>query len=110
AVARMKRGEWPGAIYNDYVWGGYLIWELYPNRPVFIDGRAEVYYKSGAFDDEMTIHNVAWGWEQALDRRGVQVILTDKASSLAYTLQRSPGWRLAFAGGEGEVEAVYERA
>lgn len=107
AAARMKRGEWPGALYNDYVYGGYLIWELYPERPVFIDGRAEVYYPTRAFDDEMTIHYASPGWEEALDRRGVQVVLTDKAGSLASVLSYSPRWTRAF---DGEVEVVFTRA
>src|SRR5882672_2743386 len=33
----------PQPIYNEYVWGGYLIWRLYPDYRVYIDGRADVY-------------------------------------------------------------------
>jgi hypothetical protein len=29
-----------GNMYNDYTWGGYLIWRLGPEKKVFIDGRA----------------------------------------------------------------------
>jgi hypothetical protein len=42
-----------GRMYNDYDWGGYLIWKLYPSCQVFIDGRGlylEVYndyFKAG---------------------------------------------------------------
>ncbi|MDH4209650.1 MAG: hypothetical protein OEV76_12295, partial [Anaerolineae bacterium] len=32
-----------GKMYNLYHWGGYLIWRLYPEHKVFIDGRADVY-------------------------------------------------------------------
>ena len=28
-----------GNIFNDYDWGGYLIWRMYPTHQVFIDGR-----------------------------------------------------------------------
>jgi hypothetical protein len=30
----------PGPMYNFYTWGGFLIWRLYPQYKVFIDGRA----------------------------------------------------------------------
>lgn len=106
AVGFMKQGRWPGRLYNDYIWGGYLIWQLYPLRPVFIDGRAEVYYGTGAFDDEMTIHQIRDGWQGVLDRRGVEVVLTQSSGALAYALRRTPGWRLAFA---GPVETVFTR-
>jgi len=32
-----------GNMLNSYGFGGYLIWNLYPDRKVFIDGRNEVY-------------------------------------------------------------------
>lgn len=107
ACALMQEGHWPGRLYNDYIWGGYLIWRLYGSRPVFVDGRAEVYYPTKAFDDEMTIHRTEPGWDRALDRRGVEVILTQKSDSLARALRRHPSWKLAFT---GPVEVVYIRS
>ena len=32
-----------GAVLNDYNDGGYLIWQLYPEWPVTMDGRVDVY-------------------------------------------------------------------
>jgi hypothetical protein len=32
-----------GHMLNSYAFGGYLIWALYPERKIFIDGRNEVY-------------------------------------------------------------------
>lgn len=106
AAARLKQGEWPGRLYNDYVWGGYLIWHLYPQRKVFIDGRAEIYYRSGAFDSEITIHRVNRGWRRELDRWRIDVVLTNRNERLASALSMDPAWALAFT---GPVEAVFIR-
>jgi hypothetical protein len=106
AVQQMEQGAWPGRLYNDYVWGGYLLWKLYPKRKVFIDGRAEVYYASGAFDDEMVLHNAENGWQEVLDRRQIDVILTARNDTLANALNRSPDWQRVFM---GPAEAVYLR-
>ncbi len=106
AVREMERGAWPGRIYNDYIWGGYLIWRLYGKRPVFVDGRAEVYYPTRAFEDEMHIHNVQTGWDQVLDRRGVDVVLTSRTGYLAQSLSRHGAWMDAFT---GPVEKVFVR-
>jgi hypothetical protein len=38
AVEAVKKNGWQGPLYNDYGWGGYLIWAL--RMPVSIDGRA----------------------------------------------------------------------
>jgi hypothetical protein len=32
-----------GNIFNDYTYGGYVLYNVYPNLHVFIDGRADVY-------------------------------------------------------------------
>jgi len=43
AVRYLKTHRIEGNGFNLYEWGGYLIWEA-PQIPVFIDGRADVYY------------------------------------------------------------------
>lgn len=43
-IARFTRSAGlRGRMINSYDFGGYLIWKLYPERRVFIDGRNEVY-------------------------------------------------------------------
>src|SRR5205823_4809315 len=96
AAERLSRGEWPGRIYNDFTWGGYLIWKLYPRRQVFIDGRTEVHFDSGAFDDCITISELRSGWEKTLDRRRIEVVVTDRSGALAGEMLHLPGWRLVF--------------
>jgi len=32
-----------GNMFNDYTYGGYVLYAVYPNQKVFIDGRADVY-------------------------------------------------------------------
>jgi hypothetical protein len=39
AVSFIKRNAIGGRMFNDLRWGGYLIWRLYPEHKVFIDGR-----------------------------------------------------------------------
>jgi len=38
-----KKENLQGHLLNSYGFGGYLIWNLYPERRIFIDGRNEVY-------------------------------------------------------------------
>lgn len=39
----IKENKLEGNIFNDLGSGGYLIWRLFPDKKVFIDGRLEVY-------------------------------------------------------------------
>jgi hypothetical protein len=44
-VAFLKKYHLEGPIFNDYIIGGYLVWDLYPDYKVFIDPRGGLYNK-----------------------------------------------------------------
>jgi hypothetical protein len=39
ATEFLHKTQIKGHIFNEYDWGGYLIWKLYPRYQVFVDGR-----------------------------------------------------------------------
>ena len=43
AVTYIADHHLPPNILNDYTFGGYLIWRLYPAYQVYVDGRADLY-------------------------------------------------------------------
>ncbi|OGV92449.1 MAG: hypothetical protein A3K19_18680 [Lentisphaerae bacterium RIFOXYB12_FULL_65_16] len=43
AVAYLREHGWKGRLFNDFNWGGYLIFQLGPETPVFMDQRLEVH-------------------------------------------------------------------
>lgn len=45
----LKEHDIQGNLFNHYNFGGYLIWHLWPNIPVFIDGRAVTIYDQEFF-------------------------------------------------------------
>jgi hypothetical protein len=106
AADALAMGKWPGRLHNDYSHGGYLIWRLHPERRVFVDGRAEIYYASGAFDDHRTIHHTQAGWDRLLDKWQVQTVLTARNSNLDRALDAKAGWMRAF---RDSVSTIYWR-
>lgn len=89
--------------YNDYGWGGYLIWR---DIPVFVDGRADVYgdeflyYYLQAFD-------VKSDWRQPLDEFAVTYVLLHKGSGLATLLRESDEWNQRYV---DSLAVVFQRA
>ena len=68
-----------GPIFNTYGYGGYLIWRLWPQERVFIDGRAlneSVYldYRRMAGNADSTGGKSA---DELLDQYGIQIIVMD---------------------------------
>jgi hypothetical protein len=84
-----------GQLYNTYGWGGYLIWRLYPEYPVYIDGRADVYGDTFIFDF-MSIQRAEPGWEEKLQDRSIQILLIEPDTTLAKLVRLSSSWENVF--------------
>jgi tetratricopeptide (TPR) repeat protein len=64
-----------GKIFNDYNFGGYLIWHLWPDIPVFIDGRAVTIYDQDFFWLDTMARQKKEVWEQVAERYGIDIVL-----------------------------------
>jgi len=91
AVAYMATHELPGEMFNSYNWGGYLIWKLYPEQGVYIDGRADLY--GDAFIEEyLRVAYAQSGWEETLAKYSVGHVVVEVQSALAGVLNLHPAW------------------
>ena len=95
AVDYIKAQHPPQPIFNEYAWGGYLIWRLYPDYPVFIDGRADV------FGDKLVAQFIQLndgkpGWREVLNQYGAQTVLVKRDSPIASLLGDDSRWEKVF--------------
>ena len=85
-------------IFSTDVWGGYMIYRMYPKVKVFVDGRSDFY--GPAFDGAYTdVMNVKPGWENRLRQHGIQTVLVPPDSYLSGALKESKNWRCIFDDG-----------
>lgn len=63
-----------GQMYNHYNQGGFLIWLLYPQYKVFIDGRYEM-FDPDIIEDFITVGEGGEDWEEPLVKYGVNFLL-----------------------------------
>ncbi|MBI4491277.1 MAG: hypothetical protein HY690_00585 [Chloroflexi bacterium] len=105
AVAYLRTHDPGGNLFNEYGWGGYLVYHLYPQRRVFVDGRTDAYGKE-FLNRYGALVQLAPGWRQVLDRYDVRLVLVKKESSLAVALQDDPAWEEVHA---GQVERLFAR-
>lgn len=92
AVEFIRQHQPPQPLYNEYGWGGYLIWTLYPDYRVYIDGRADV-YGDGFLKEFLATHDGEPGWRETLERTGVRTVLIKPDAALASLLRQDPGWQ-----------------
>jgi hypothetical protein len=84
-----------GRLYQNYSWGGYCVWRLWPRHKVFIDGRAEVYFNAG-YKDFFDVQALKPGWMKVLDRWNVDLVMVDTNHMITHYLRSRPDWRLIY--------------
>jgi hypothetical protein len=92
-------------LFNDFDWGGFLIFRLHPATPVSIDGRTQV-YGAEFLTDYSRAHFGLPGWERFFARCDPEIVLWPRQGALASLLRHRPGWRVAY---EDDVAVLFAR-
>jgi hypothetical protein len=105
AVEWIQKNRPAPNIYNSYGWGGYLIWKLYPDYLVYIDGRADVH--GDVFIEKfLDIYRASPGWENELAQKNVNFILIEPDAPLAAALATNSNWTKVFSDPQS---VIYQR-
>ena len=75
-------------IYNDFPWGGYLLWN---GIPPYIDGRTDMYGPE-FLEETLDTLFTREGWEEPLDRYGIDTALLTHTAPLTQMLEQRPDW------------------
>jgi hypothetical protein len=94
-----------GPLFNSYNWGGYLLWRLGDEYPVYVDGRTDIYDDS-FLRDFLAITLVNPDYDQRLAKTGAQLVLIESGSVLDNFLARDATWQESY---RDEVAVIYER-
>ncbi len=91
-----------GNVFNDWGFGGFLVYHFYPNIKVFIDGRLDMYgedYTRQYIDLISTPSEVGRrreSWKAVFDRYRIAWVMTNPDHTLRYVLDVDPGWRSVY--------------
>jgi hypothetical protein len=93
AVAYLETHPVPAPMYNDYLFGGYLIWQMSDRNKVFIDGRADIYERTGVLADYLAIGRLGSATPFLLDAYRLESCLIKRGEPLSTLLESSPRWQ-----------------
>jgi hypothetical protein len=93
AVAYLRHHPAPQPMYNSYGYGGYLIWQMSDANKVFIDGRTDIYERTGVLADYLSISRLDFPAPFLLNAYNVQSCLLDRTDTLVTLLNALPGWQ-----------------
>ena len=101
AVHEIQTKGYAGPLYNDFNWGGYLIWAL--RMPVTIDGRAAFYG-----DDAIDRSNNTWSgtpdWASDPQLKSAGLVVGPVKMPLTQLLRTDPHYKLVY---EDKLAAVF---
>jgi hypothetical protein len=106
AVQYFEQHPPPRPTYNNYRYGGYLIYALDGRNKVFIDGRGDIYERTGVFADYLSIARLAPNALTLLRMYNVQSCLIERDEALATLLAASPQWQKVYG---DELSVVFVR-
>ena len=106
SVKFLQKHELPVRLFNNYVLGGYLIWQLWPQYHVFIDGRNQLYEERLFLHyNNMVASPELWLTEAEKYRINTAILSysTPGVDKLTTALYKNPNWKLVFFDGRGVV-------
>lgn len=92
AAEYIRHEQIPGRMFNNFPWGGYLIYTLYPQYQVFIDGQTD-FYGAGLSDEYLSVASLKPGWDSILDKYEVNWVIMPVGSRVDVLLTEVEDWR-----------------
>jgi len=93
AVAAVQRNHYPGPLYNNFDWGGYLIWAL--RMPVAVDGRA-AFYGDQALDRSAATWAAAPDWKSDPLLKKARLVIAPSDGPLAGAMKTDQAYRVVY--------------
>jgi len=85
-----------GKMYSSDQFGGYLIYRLYPQFKVFVDGRSDFYRQGSVLDDFDRIATIKPQWSELLDKYDIQWMTLRRDEPLALIALTSGRWQSVY--------------
>jgi hypothetical protein len=109
AAAWIREHRPDGEMFNPYNWGGYLMWVLWPDYRVFVDGRTDL-YGDEFLREYLKVQYARPGYRDVLADHDIGFVLTYRDDVLSTHLACVEGWEKVYEDdGEGGVAVIWVR-
>lgn len=105
AVEFVKSHAISGRMLNEYAQGGYLIYHLYPQQQVFIDGRADI-YGAEFLQEFIKIRHGVPGWDKAFDKYAIDYLVVRRDAPIRERLLSRGDFKMVY---DDETSSVLVR-
>lgn len=98
AITYLAEHHLPPNVLNDYTFGGYMIWRLFPAYKVYVDGRADL-YGDELLAKYVEIYNGEGDPRSFLDNNHIETVVLSPSAGLATILRMLTvrgGWKVEY--------------
>lgn len=93
AVRWLKTNPQSGHMFNNFIWGGYMVWRLWPEQKDFIDSQSDLSGEATKY--YLTVEKLEPGWQEVLARYDVKWVIMPVNSDLSLELVKD-GWNVLY--------------
>ena len=82
-------------MFNQFAWGGYLLYRMWPEKTVFIDGQTDFYGESltREYSQVISLEN---GWQDTLKKYNVSWAIIPPDQPLTRALSEEMKWLVVY--------------
>ena len=84
-----------GKMFNNFIWGGYLLYRLWPQQLVFIDGQTD-FYGEALSREYIQVSLLQTGWENILKKHEVSWVIVQSDKPLVNGLREQLRWEIIY--------------
>jgi hypothetical protein len=96
AVNWLQENPQKGDMFNSFTWGGYLLYRLWPEKQVFIDGQTD-FYGEALSREYAQVMNAAEGWQSILEDYQVEWAILPSKDGIVQALSSDLGWESVYS-------------
>lgn len=104
AVKFIEENKLSGNLLVLYNWGSYVLWKLYPQCLIAVDGRYEEVYPNDFIGDVARFHYVGKNWDGLLTKYHSDVLLIPKHYDIYPQILKLRDWKLVYS---DEIAGVF---
>ena len=107
AVDWLEKNPQDGKMFNHFIWGGYILYRMWPAETVFIDGQTD-FYGEALMREYFDVINLSANWQNILDKHDVSWMLIPRNEALAKYLSAvdDDTWHVIY---EDETAVIFRR-
>jgi hypothetical protein len=96
AVEFFTKENIQGNMFNDDEFGDYIIYAVWPEYKVFVDGRSDM-YGVDIIKEYMKVYRIKPGWDEVIKKYNINWMIHNANSVLSMFLMERDDWELIYA-------------